>query len=68
MIQSLMRKSWVLLVFTLVLLAVASHFSGFELKSANQQLDWGIVLMLTPIGLIMNLIFGSNPQLYRFFI
>lgn len=50
-----------------MLLGVASHFSGFQLHAPDQLLDWSIVLMLTPYGLIANLIFGLNSSLYPFY-
>lgn len=62
-----MKKFWIYFFTSLSLLALASHLSGYELKSADQQLTWAIATMLTPLGLIQNLLFGQNPELYPYY-
>ena len=62
-----MKIVWILFFATLLLLGLASHLSGFQLHAPDQLLNWGIVLMLTPYGLIANLIFGLNSSLYPFY-
>lgn len=62
-----MRKSWLLLILSLALIGLASQLSGFQLSTPNQRVDWGVVLMLTPYGLISNLLFGAHPELHSYY-
>ena len=62
-----MRKSWLLLILCIALIGLASELSGFQLSTPDQRVNWEIVLMLTPYGLITNLLFGANPDLHPYY-